>query len=178
MGYDRADLEKGGNGYVPISLQYEPYTADEAREVSLAGGSPLEDFKNRSYKGKSVNTHNIYDLKMVKETRAKMPGKPVIVVIKVGKPMIFSEIEPSSSAIMIHMGVGERAIMELISGRVEPSGLLPFQMPADMFTVEKQFEDVPRDMTPYTDSQGNVYDFAYGLNWNGVISDERVYKYK
>ncbi|MDC6387286.1 hypothetical protein PP182_01230 [Maribacter sp. PR1] len=47
-----------------------------------------------------------------------------------------------------------------------------------MTTVETQFEDVPRDMIPYTDSEGNVYDFAFGLNWNGPISDERVSTYK
>ena len=52
------------------------------------------------------------------------------------------------------------------------------QMPADMQTVEKQFEDVPHDMQPFTDSQGNVYDFGYGLNWNGVISDARLNRYK
>jgi beta-glucosidase len=68
--------------------------------------------------------------------------------------------------------------MEIISGKAEPSALLPFQMPADMVTVEKQFEDVPRDMIPYTDSEGNVYDFAYGLNWAGIINDSRVEKYK
>ena len=51
-------------------------------------------------------------------------------------------------------------------------------MPLNMKTVEEQFEDVPRDMTPYEDSNGNVYDFAFGMDWNGVISDDRVKKYK
>ncbi len=46
-----------------------------------------------------------------------------------------------------------------------------------MLTVEKQFEDVPFDMTPYKDSIGNTYDFAFGMNWNGVIEDERVEMY-
>ncbi len=55
---------------------------------------------------------------------------------------------------------------------------LPFQMPSGMTTVEKQFEDVPRDMEPFMDSEGNIYDFAYGLNWKGVINDERVKKHK
>ncbi len=50
------------------------------------------------------------------------------------------------------------------------------QMPADMLTVEKQFEDVPFDMTPYKDSEGNDYDFAFGLNWYGIIQDARVQK--
>jgi beta-glucosidase len=36
----------------------------------------------------------------------------------------------------------------------------------------------PRDMNCYTDSQGNTYDFAFGLNWSGVIDDERVRKYR
>jgi beta-glucosidase len=51
-------------------------------------------------------------------------------------------------------------------------------MPADMKTVEEQFEDVPLDMNCYVDSEGNAYDFAFGLNWSGVINDERVRKYK
>jgi beta-glucosidase len=28
------------------------------------------------------------------------------------------------------------------------------------------------------DTEGNVYDFAFGLNWSGVINDDRVKKYK
>jgi beta-glucosidase len=51
-------------------------------------------------------------------------------------------------------------------------------MPLDMRTVEEQKEDVPRDMTPYTDSEGNSYDFAFGLNWSGIIDDARVARYK
>ena len=51
-------------------------------------------------------------------------------------------------------------------------------VPANMKTVEEQKEDVPRDMSSYKDSEGNSYDFAFGLNWSGVIRDERVSKYK
>lgn len=178
VGYDQADVAKGGNGYVPINLQFKPYTASTARETSLAGGSPLEDFTNRSYRGKTVNTVNSSDMDLVNKTKLKMGDKPVIVVVKVSKPMVFSEIEKSAAAILIHMGVQDQALMELISGKSEPSGLLPFQMPADMLTVEAQFEDVPRDMNAYTDADGNIYDFAFGLNWSGVINDNRVKKYR
>jgi beta-glucosidase len=178
VGYDKADTAKGGNGYMPISLQYNTYTASTAREVSLAGGSPLENFTNRSYKDKTLNTVNVSDMNLVIDTKQKMGDKPVVVVIKVSKPMIFSEIESSASSLLIHMGIQDQALMNIISGKSEPSGLLPFQMPADMLTVEKQFEDVPRDMTPYTDAAGNSYDFAFGLNWSGTIDDSRVKKYK
>jgi len=177
-GYDGSDLEQGGNGYVPISLQYDPYKAEHARETSIAGGSPFEDFSNRSYKDKSTTATNLPDMELVLETRKLMGDKPVVVVVSVSRPMVFAEIEPAADAILVHMGVQDQALMDLISGTVEPSALLPFQMPADMKTVEEQFEDVPRDMECYTDSEGNTYDFAFGLNWSGVISDERVKKYR
>ena len=75
------------------------------------------------------------------------------------------------------MGVQDQALMEIITGKAEPSALLPFQMPLDMKTVEEQFEDVPRDMECHVDSDGNTYDFAFGLDWSGVIKDERTARY-
>jgi len=178
VGYSQEDLKKKGNGYVPISLQYSSYKADAARETSIAGGSPMESFTNRSYKGKTILASNTNDMKTVNNTKAKMGTKPVVVVVKVSNPMIFAEIEKSASAILIHMGVQDQAIMDILTGASEPSGLLPFQMPVDMKTVEEQFEDVPRDMKCYVDAEGNTYDFAFGLNWNGIINDKRVAKYK
>lgn len=177
-GYDKEDLKTKGNGYIPISLQYDKYKADYARESSIAGGSPFENFTNRSYKGKSTTAQNSFDKKMVNETKAKMGGKQVVVLINVSNPMVFSEIENAASAIIVHFGVQDQALMDIISGDVEPSGLLPFQMPADMKTVEEQLEDVPRDMKCYADSEGNTYDFGFGLSWDGVINDQRVAKYK
>jgi beta-glucosidase len=47
-----------------------------------------------------------------------------------------------------------------------------------MSTVEKQFEDVPLDMKCYVDELGHTYDFGYGLNWKGIIKDDRTKKYK
>ncbi len=177
-GYSTEDVEKGGNGYVPIPLQYKPYTATYAREVSIAGGDPLEDFTNRSYKGKTVTATNTTDMDLVLNTKKEMGEKPVVVVVNVSKPMIFAEFEDKADAIVVSFGIQDQAIMDVITGGSEPSGLLPFQMPANMKTVEEQYEDVPRDMECYVDSEGNTYDFAFGLNWDGVITDERVQKYK
>ena len=47
-----------------------------------------------------------------------------------------------------------------------------------MDTVEEQYEDTPHDMRCHIDSDGNSYDFGYGMNWEGVIYDKRVKKYK
>ena len=177
-GYDKSDRETGANGYMPISLQYNDYTATYARNPSLAGGDPFENFTNRSYKGKSVKTANKQDMLSVLETKAKMEGKPVIVSLEMDKPTIMSEFEGSADAILVNFGVQNQAVLDIISGKAEPSALLPLQMPADMRIVEEQFEDVPRDMKCYTDSEGHLYDFAFCMNWKGVIDYERVTKYK
>ena len=67
--------------------------------------------------------------------------------------------------------------LDLIYGKIEPTGLLNVQQPIDMAAAENQLEDVPRDVECYVDADGNVYDFAFGLNWSGKIEDERVAKY-
>lgn len=176
-GYDRTDLEKGGNGYVPISLQYNSYTAKEARAQSLAAGDPVEPgITNRSYKNKTIIAANVKDLEIIRETVKKMNGKPVIVCMALSKPAIVSEFEKGVPALVVSFGVQNQAILDILTG-VEPQGLLPFQMPANMETVEKQFEDIPHDMECYKDSRGNYYDFGYGLNYSGVIKDERTHKY-
>jgi len=177
-GYDPSDVKKGGNGYMPISLQYGPYKSLDGRDPSLAGGDPLEKFTNRTYRGKSVTATNAGDLKMVLDTKKVMKDKPVIVAIAMSKPMVFREFEKEASAILVTFDVQDQAILDIICGAAEPSGLLPMQMPIDMKTVELQKEDVPFDMTCHIDSEGNTYDFGYGMNWKGVIKDARVEKYR
>ena len=178
FGYSAEDVKRGGNGYVPYSLQYDDYKAVDARSVSIAGGDPMEKFTNRSYKGKTVKAYNRDDMLMVSETKRAMGEKPVIVILETGRPVVLSEIEPKADAILVSFNVQHQALLDIISGKNEPSALLPMQMPADMKTVEEQHEDVPRDMRCYQDADGNTYDFAFGLNWQGVIKDERVKNYK
>lgn len=176
-GFDAADVKRGGNGYVPISLQYSDYVASTARAESVAGGDVKENFVNRSYRGKSIKTANKGDLILVEATKRQMKDKPVIVVLAATRPVIV-EFEKAADAILVSFGTSNQPLLDIISGKAEPSGLLPCQFPKDMKTVEEQKEDVPRDMIPYVDSEGHAYDFAFGMNWKGVIQDERVYKYR
>ena len=41
-GYDKSDREKGGNGYMPISLQYNDYIATYACNSKFGGGDLFE----------------------------------------------------------------------------------------------------------------------------------------
>ena len=184
-GYDNATGE-----YFPISLQYGPYTANGlyVRKQSLGGdiktvevqdtygAQTIKTTENRSYFGKTVTASNADELDKIEYVTSVCDN--VVVLINASKPMIFSEFEDKVDAILMTFGgVSDEALCEVIAGKFEPQGLLPIQMPANMDTVEMQYEDVPRDMECHVDSEGNTYDFAFGMNWSGVINDERVAKY-
>ncbi len=177
-GYDIDDKKQGGNGYFPISLQYQKYTATDARAHSIAAGDPTEPgITNRSYRDKSFTAANLQDVKIVKDTKLAMKGKPVIVAVATSRPFVPAEFEKEADAIVASFEVQNQAILDILSGAAEPSGLLPFQMPANMETVELQNEDIPHDMLCYTDAAAHTYDFGFGMNWRGVIHDARTEKY-
>jgi len=176
-GYSTKDREDGGNGYVPVSLQYRPYTAKSARECSIAGGDPRENFTNRGYQGKTGIAANESDLDNVIHAKRVLGEKPVVVIARMHHPMVMAELEPYADAILVDFGVEQRAVCEVLSGGAEPQGMLPVQLPKDMEEVELHYEDMPFDMRAYTDANGNSYDFGFGLNWEGVICDERRARY-
>ncbi len=182
--------EKGE--FIPQTRQYRPYTANgpNVRKVSISGDKlPDGSKENRSYFGHTALTTNEEQLDQILEmaAMAKKLGVPSVVTMFTGKPVCFHEFEPAVDAILVtfctpaNYGGGSaplEALTAVVAGVSEPSGLLPMQMPKDMDDVERQAEDTPRDMECYTDTVGHKYDFAYGLNYSGVINDERVRKYK
>lgn len=184
--------------WLPANLQYSEYTATTARRESLAGdvttetvndgyyGTKTQETKeNRSYYGNTVGKDKNYSqLELLQWVNTvKGNAKVVVLMSKASGPsvMIWSEVEPLADAILYYYGSTSwfftESLLEIVNGDVEPSGLLPFQMPASMEAVEAQDEDVPRDCECYVDADGNTYDFAFGLNWSGVINDERVQTY-
>lgn len=166
-------------GYHPITLQYRHYTAEAAREHSIGQGDFREkEIPDRSYRGKVGTCANERDLDLVLEARKAMGDKPVVVVVRMHNPCVLSELESAADAIVVDFGVQLEAMLTILSGGAEPSGLLPVQLPADMETVERHCEDKPLDMIPYRDSAGNAYDFGFGLNWSGVIRDDRTRRYR
>ncbi len=178
--------------YTPLSLQYRPYTADsdsvrtesisgdteESMVESVYGAQPVISKENRSYYGETATSNVETDLDMILDVKANMPeDKKIIVAANARNAFVVSEFESEVDAILVGFNVDDSVFLDIAAGKVEPSGLLPVQFPASMEAVEAQLEDVPRDMECYVDADGNTYDFAFGLNWSGVINDERVEKY-
>lgn len=185
----RAAKQDGGKNeegnMIGGNLQYHGYTPSMAREVSIAS----DNGENWSWNGNPIgDDSNIGDLYML-EYVTSVVDCPIIAVIAAGAPMVMSEVEPLADVILYHFGQdgGEigggvwfnpNAVWQIISGEVEPYALLPFQMPASMDAVDAQDEDTIRDVECYVDAAGNTYDFAYGLNWSGLIEDARTETYR
>lgn len=163
--YSVEDVEAGGNGYLPITLQYRPYTAVEARPVSIAGGDFRENFTNRTYRGKTNTAYNEQDLDNIINTRREMGSKPVIVCAAISNPMVMGEFEALADGIVAEFGVSTQAVLDIVFGSYRPTGRLPIQLPKDMATVERHCEDVAFDLEPYTDECGNRYDYGFGLHY-------------
>ena len=174
--YSVDDREKGGNGYLPLTLQYRPYTARTARQRSIASGD-FRESADRGYRDKTNRAVNASDLNAVLQARADMEEKPVIVVVRMHNPAVLAEFEPYVDAIIVDFGVEQDAVWELLTGAFAPSGLLPLALPTDMEAVEAHCEDLPFDYEPYADTEGNAYDFGYGMSFGGVIDDDRTHRY-
>ena len=179
MSAPNTDSEQDADGnWLPASLQYGEYTATKARAESIGN-----DTGNRSYNGNTVKQSSSYSQVEMLQYAASVKGDAKVVVLMNNSSgaacMVWTEVEPLADAILYYYGSASvDVLMEIAAGNVEPSALLPYQQPISMDAVEVQCEDVPRDLECYVDADGNVYDFAFGLNWSGVINDERVAAYK
>ena len=178
-GVEGQETETDGNTWYPATLQYAEYVAETAADTSISG-KVLEDGtkENRSYKGNANQAPNYGDLETLQYAAEAAGDIPVIVSMKMERGMVWSEVEPLADAILVsYNSQKNEAVAEIILGQAEPNGLLVFQQPVNMEVVEAQLSDVPRDMECYVDAAGNTYDFAFGMNWAGVIDDERTQKY-
>jgi len=164
--YSEEDAAGGGNGYLPITLQYRPYTAAEAREHSIARGDYRELDCDRSYRGKTNTARNEADLDNLLKARELMGGKPVIAVVQLHNPAVMAEFEPEADGILAHFGVETRILMEILSGEANPGGRLPVILPASMAAVERHCEDIDDDIEAHADTAGNRYDYGFGLGYD------------
>lgn len=188
--------EDGTETWTPPSIQYEAYTADSeyVRQESIGGKVTVNNVydnygaiitsttekENRSYYGNTSDRASSYsDLELLQWVNTIAGDTPVVVTMQLKLSMCWHEVEPLADVILVGFGdyAREEAMCRIIAGQDEPYGLLVCQQPANMEAVEKQLEDVSRDMECYVDANGNTYDFAFGLNWSGVINDERVTTY-
>jgi len=112
-------------------------------------------------------------LKLAKEI-AKT-GKPIILILNLGRPRLITDIQPlMKSIINIYLpgNFGADALVDIVSGKVNPSGKLPYSYPAfpnSLLTYYHKPSDVQNNSQGaynYVGEVNNLYDFGYGLSYS------------
>ena len=93
-----------------------------------------------------------------------MGQKPVILLMEMHNPTVPSEFEPAADAVVLQFGVTKAALFDVIFGRSPAKGKLPCHMPKDMEDIEKHCEDRFNDYEAYQDSEGNRWEYGFGLS--------------
>jgi beta-glucosidase len=84
---------------------------------------------------------------------------PTIVVLYLDRPAVFPEIDAAAKAIIAEYGAGDAAVLDVLFGKANPQGKLPFELPSSMEAVRNQKADVPYD------SEDPLYGFGHGLSY-------------
>jgi len=95
----------------------------------------------------------------LKEILAILQYKPTIVCIYLDRPAVIPEITENSAALLGTFGVSDAAILDIIFGKFNPTGKLPFDLPSSMEAVYNQKEDVPFD------TENALFKFGFGLSY-------------
>jgi beta-glucosidase len=84
---------------------------------------------------------------------------PTIVDVFLDRPAVIPEIAAECAALLANFGASDGAVLDVVFGRFEPSGRLPFELPSSMDAVRVQRPDVPFD------SPDPLFPFGFGLGY-------------
>jgi beta-glucosidase len=70
---------------------------------------------------------------------------PTIVAVNMDRPAILTNIRPKAAALLVTFGASDAAVLDVLRGRAQPRGRLPFELPSAMAAVEAQDPAVPDD---------------------------------
>ena len=99
-------------------------------------------------------------------------GKPVVLLVSAGRPILYPELEPCANAIL-HLWQGgheaARACFDLLTGECNPSGRLAMTFPRSMGQIPIYYNEHRRarpDQGYYHDlEESPMYPFGYGLSY-------------
>ncbi len=90
---------------------------------------------------------------------------PTVVAIYLDRAAVIPEIAEYCVALLAEFNVADDALLDVIFGRFNPCGKLPFELPRSMEAVRAQKEDVPYD------SEDPLFHFGDGMEYEEYIEN-------
>jgi beta-glucosidase len=87
------------------------------------------------------------------------PMVPTVFLTTLERPLILTNVRPHVTALLGDFGISDEPLLALITGKVSPSGRLPFELPSSVEAVKQQKSDLPHD------SQSPLFPFGFGLHY-------------
>ena len=85
---------------------------------------------------------------------------PTVLTVTLDRPAILTVVKDRATALLANFGVSDAALLDVITGAVQPQGRLPFELPSSMAEVEAQKSDVPHD------SAHPLYPIGFGRRYS------------
>jgi beta-glucosidase len=160
-------------------------------EIDLCDGKTVCDFSEEGLPLQTTHEETtLFGLKRLQETaeKARAMDKKVIASVNITMPWILQNIEPYVDGLLAGFDTYESAILDVIFGRVNPTGKLPLTLPKNDAVIavnEKGICISPNDVPgfakdkylpeelldengkgyAYKDEAGSYYAFGFGLNY-------------
>ena len=133
-----------------------------------------------------LNDLNLHKLQIKLAKKLAETGKPIILILNLGRPRLISDIEPLMSAVVnvyLPGNFGGDALSDILSGKVNPSGKLPYTYPAypnsliPYYYKPSEVQNNSQGAYNYVGEVNNLYDFGFGLSYSEFkYSDLKINK--
>jgi beta-glucosidase len=88
-------------------------------------------------------------------------ARPTVLVLHLDRPAVIPELAEACAALVAEFGASDEAVDDVLRGRVNAEGRLPFELPRSMAAVRAQQPDVP------CDSEDPLFPIGSGLDLDG-----------
>jgi len=122
-----------------------------------------------------LNDLNIHHLQRKLAIELSKTGKPIILILNLGRPRLISDIEPLMNAVVnvyLPGNFGADALADILSGKVNPSGKLPYTYPLypnsllPYYYKPSEVQNNAQGAYNYVGEVNNLYDFGFGLSYS------------